>query len=133
MPATVFFMAPGPLRAGVVEQALTDILPDRVRTVEPGGVRLLDLDGPGAAAAANHQNILRSFAQPRSDTCWAWARRTRVGAGGRPAAPASIPAADPRREPVRAGGAFLPAAAGIFSICAGVGMRQFAGQSVMSN
>src|SRR5260221_9017906 len=74
-------MAPGPLRAGVVEQALTEILPDRVRTVEPGGVRLLDLDGPGAAAAAHPQNMLRNLAQPRPDTCCARARRTRVGAG----------------------------------------------------
>jgi hypothetical protein len=72
-------MAPGPLRAGVVEHALTDILPDRVRTVEPGGVRRLDLNGPCAAAADNPQNMLRNLAQPRPDTCCAWARRTRVG------------------------------------------------------
>src|SRR6476659_2140961 len=61
-------MAPGPPRAGVVQKARTDILPNRVRTVEPGGVRLLDLDGPGAAAAAHHQNMLRNLAQPRPDS-----------------------------------------------------------------
>ena len=125
-------MAPGPLSAGVVEQALTDILPDRVRTVEPGGVRLLDLDGPGAAAAAHPQNMLRNLAQPRPGHLLRpgpenWRRR-----GSCPAAPASIPAADPRREPVRARGV-LPTAASIFFICVGVGLRQLAGRSVMPN
>ena len=125
-------MAAGPLLAGVVEQALTDVLPDRVRTVEPDGVRLLDLDGPGAAAAAHPQNMLGNFGQPQ---------RPDRGAGRPGLASASgssrtacqysggiVVAGARRRRP-----AALPAdgAAASFSICFGVGMRQLAGRSVM--
>ena len=127
-------MAPGPPRAGVVEQALTDILPDRIWTVEPGGVRLLDLDSPGAAATFNPQNMLMNLAQPRPDTCCARARRTSVGAGG--VIQQRLPVF--RRQilvgsQTARGRGFLPTAAAIFSICLGVGMRQLAGRSVMPN
>src|SRR3954447_2552740 len=61
-PAAVFFVAPCPLHAGVVEQPLTDIFPNRVRTVEPSGIRLLDLDDPGAAAATHPQNAFGNLA-----------------------------------------------------------------------
>lgn len=46
-------MATGALGACVVQEALADGLLDRVRTVKAGGVGLLDLDGPAAAAAAD--------------------------------------------------------------------------------
>jgi hypothetical protein len=51
-PAAVLFVATGALAASVVQKALADVLPDRVRTVETDGVGLLDFDGPAAAAAA---------------------------------------------------------------------------------
>ncbi len=50
-PAAVFFVAAGPLSAGIVEQPLAEVLPNRLGTGEPDGVGLLDLDGPTAAAA----------------------------------------------------------------------------------
>jgi len=58
-------VAAGALLAGVIQQPLSDILPERVRTIEAGGVDLLDLDDPGAAAAAHPQNMLRNLAQPQ--------------------------------------------------------------------
>jgi hypothetical protein len=57
-------MAPGPLRACVVEQALRDDLPDCVRPVKADSVDLLDLDDSGAAPAAHPQQVLRNLAQP---------------------------------------------------------------------
>jgi hypothetical protein len=48
-------MATGPLRAGVVQKTLADILPDRVRTVQAGGVGFLDFDGSAAAPTAYPQ------------------------------------------------------------------------------
>src|SRR5450631_1294679 len=52
-PAAVLFMAARPLLAGVVQQAPTDVLPDRRRPVEADGIGLLDLDD-AAAAGARH-------------------------------------------------------------------------------
>src|SRR5690349_20821558 len=43
------FEAPRALRAGVVQQTLAYVPPDRVLTVEPGRVGSLDPDGPAAA------------------------------------------------------------------------------------
>jgi hypothetical protein len=57
-PAAVFLMAPGSIAAGVIEQPLTDILPDRLQTVAPRGVRLLNLDRPAAAPAAHPEKVL---------------------------------------------------------------------------
>lgn len=64
-PTAVFLRAAGPLGAGVVQQSLADILPERVRTIETSGICLLDLDDPGTAAAAHPQNMLRNLAQPQ--------------------------------------------------------------------
>jgi hypothetical protein len=44
-------VAAGPLLAGIVQQALTDILPDRPGSRQPDGVGLLNLDNATAAAA----------------------------------------------------------------------------------
>jgi hypothetical protein len=63
-PAAVFFVAAGPLLAGVVEQPLPDFLPDCVLPVEPDGVDLLDLDGPPAESAGDAQQVLRYLRQP---------------------------------------------------------------------
>jgi hypothetical protein len=50
-------MASGSLRAGIIEELLTDIPPDRLRTVEPGGVCLLNLDDPAAASATSPRKV----------------------------------------------------------------------------
>ncbi|WP_161494807.1 hypothetical protein [Bradyrhizobium canariense] len=54
-PAAVFLMAPRPLRARVVQEPLADITPDRVGTVQPDGIDLLDFDGSAAPPAAHSQ------------------------------------------------------------------------------
>jgi hypothetical protein len=63
-PAAVFFVATGPLLAGVVEQPLTDILPDRLGSGQPDGVGLLDLDGAATAAAGDPQQVSLNVGQP---------------------------------------------------------------------
>jgi hypothetical protein len=62
-PAAVLFVAAGPLLAGVVDQPLADVSPDRLGAGEPDGVSLLDLDGPPAAAAADPQHVLLYLGQ----------------------------------------------------------------------
>jgi hypothetical protein len=44
-------VAAGPLLAGIVEQPLADVFPDRLGAGEADRVGRLDLDGPTAAAA----------------------------------------------------------------------------------
>ena len=63
-PAAVFFVAAGPLLAGVVEQPLPDFLPDCVLPIEPDGVDLLDLDGPPAESAGDAEQVLRNLGRP---------------------------------------------------------------------
>src|ERR1700761_4684832 len=60
-PAPVVFVAADPLRAGIVEQALANLFPDRVWAVKPDGVGLLDFDGPAAAAAGDPQQMALDF------------------------------------------------------------------------
>jgi len=52
-PAAVFFVTTSPDLAGIVQQALSDVLPDRRLSVEANGVGLLDFDDPGAAGAGH--------------------------------------------------------------------------------
>jgi hypothetical protein len=54
-------MAPGALLARVVEQTLSDILPDRLRPVETNGVSLLNLDDAGATPAGHPQQAALDF------------------------------------------------------------------------
>jgi hypothetical protein len=49
------------LLAGVVEQSLRDILPDRVAAIQSDGIRSLDFDGPLAAAAGDAQDVALNF------------------------------------------------------------------------
>ena len=70
--SSVFFMAAGPLRAGVVQQALADVPPDRVQTIQPDSIGLLDLDDSPAAAAA-HPSKREEFGSAP------WARLPAVG------------------------------------------------------
>jgi hypothetical protein len=51
-PAAILFVETGALAARVVQEALADVLPDRVRTVKADGIGLLYFDGPAAASAA---------------------------------------------------------------------------------
>ena len=62
-PAAVFLVAPGPVGAGVVQQALAYASPDRVLTVQADGVDFLNLDGPAAAPAADPQQVFGNLAE----------------------------------------------------------------------
>ena len=62
-PAAVFLVAPGPVGAGVVQQALAYVSPDRVLTVQADGVDFLNLDGPAAAPAADPQQVFGNLAE----------------------------------------------------------------------
>lgn len=59
----VLFVATSPLGARLVQQELADVLPDRVRTVQPGGI-YLDLDDSPAAAAAHPQQMMANLVEP---------------------------------------------------------------------
>ena len=58
-------MTPGPPRARVVQQALADIPPERVSTVQSDRIDLLVLDHPSAAAAAHPKQMPRNMVQPQ--------------------------------------------------------------------
>jgi hypothetical protein len=64
-PATAFLKASRTLRAGVVQETLADVLPDRLGAGQPDSICLLDLDGPAAAGAPHPQNMLGNFGQPQ--------------------------------------------------------------------
>lgn len=56
-PAAVLFVPTGAIGAGLVEQALGDIFPERVRSEAAHGFRLLHLDNPRAARAFDPQHM----------------------------------------------------------------------------
>jgi hypothetical protein len=58
-------MTPCPLCAGLVQQALPDVLPDGTLAVKPDGIDLLYLDGAAAAPAAHPQKMPSNFGQPQ--------------------------------------------------------------------
>jgi hypothetical protein len=47
--------------AGLIEQSLSHILPDGMRSIEPDRVRLLNFDDTRAAQALNPQNVVLNF------------------------------------------------------------------------
>jgi hypothetical protein len=51
-------MAAGPDLAGVVEQALPNVLPDRIRAVQSDRICLLNFDSSPAAAAGHPQHVM---------------------------------------------------------------------------
>jgi hypothetical protein len=57
-------MAAGPLLAGIVQQPLPDVLPDRLGSGQPDGIGLLDLDGAAAAPARDPQQVSLYLGQP---------------------------------------------------------------------
>lgn len=63
-PAAVFLVPAGAIGAGLIEQPLADVLPDRMRPIEPDRVHLLDFDGAQAAYALDAQNVTRDFEEP---------------------------------------------------------------------
>lgn len=66
-------MAARPLRTGIVQQALPDVLPDGALTVEADSVHLLYLDGPAATPALHSQKMVGNFVQPhRGDGGSGW-------------------------------------------------------------
>src|SRR5258708_38083495 len=60
-PAPVFFVSSGALLAGVVEQSLRDVLPDRVAAIQSDCIGGLDFDGPLAAAAGDARAVALNF------------------------------------------------------------------------
>ena len=54
-------MPAGALLAGVVEQPLRDVLPDRVAAIQSDCIGGLDFDGPLAAAAGDAQYVALNF------------------------------------------------------------------------
>src|SRR5713226_5862412 len=60
-PAPVFFMPAGALLAGVVEQPLRDVLPDRVAAIQSDRIGGLDFHDPLAAAAGDAQYVALNF------------------------------------------------------------------------
>ena len=119
-------MPAGALLAGVVEQSLRDVLPDRVAAIQSDCIGGLDFDGPLAATAGDAQHValnLGKTSQPYLGPGRAGARvfEDRFPVFGREG-----------RIRSRSGGPRLrTASAASFSICFGVGMRQLAGRSVI--
>jgi hypothetical protein len=60
-PAAIFLVATGAICAGLVEQALRDILPDRIWSIKPYRVSLLNFEDTKAAQALNPQQVLGDF------------------------------------------------------------------------
>src|ERR1700722_15274496 len=60
-PAPVFFMPASARLAGVVEQPLRDVLPDRVAAIQSDCIGSLDFHGPLAATAGNAQYVALNF------------------------------------------------------------------------
>jgi hypothetical protein len=63
-PASILLETAGPDLAAVVEQALANVLPDRMRTEKLHGVEALDLDGPPAAPAFHPEKFAGDLRQP---------------------------------------------------------------------
>ena len=121
-------MPAGALLAGVVEQPLRDVLPDRVAAIQSDCIGGLDFHGPLAAAAGDAQHVALNLGK----TSLPHLGPGRVGAR-----------VFEYRFPVfrregrirsRSGGSrSTGTSAASFSICFGVGMRQLAGRSVIPN
>src|SRR3954468_10283714 len=60
-PAPVFFVSSGALLAGVVEQSLRDVLPERIAAIQSDCIGGLDFDGPLATAAGDAQHATLNF------------------------------------------------------------------------
>jgi hypothetical protein len=54
-------MPTGTLLACIIEQALTNLFPDRLRPVQPHGVSFLNLDNPTAPTAGDPQQMPRDL------------------------------------------------------------------------
>ncbi len=130
-PAPVFFVPAGALLAGVVEQPLRDVLPDRVAAIQADRIGSLDFHGPLAAAAGDAQHVALNFGKTSLPHLGCRSRR-RDG---------SLSTAFPvfRREArVRSRGGRVADFRGrlqrpAFPSAFGVGMRQLAGRSVIPN
>lgn len=74
-------MASGPLHARVVEEALSNGLPQRVGPVQADRVDLLDFDDSAAALASDSQQVARNLVQPLRSGGRPMARLGSIGAG----------------------------------------------------
>jgi hypothetical protein len=126
-PAPVFFVSSGALLAGVVEQSLRDILPDRVAAIQSDCIGGLDFHGPLAAAAGDAQHVALNLGK----TSLPHLGPGRIGA--RSLSTDSQYSAGSGASGAAEGLRLRAASAASFSICFGVGMRQLAGRSVIPN
>lgn len=60
-PAPVFFISAGALLAGIVEQPLRDVLPDRVVAIQSDCIGSLDFYGSLAAATGDAEHVALNF------------------------------------------------------------------------
>jgi hypothetical protein len=74
-------VAPRSLLARFVEQPLAYVFPDGLRSGQPDGVSLLDLDAPPAAAASDPQQVTLYVGKPLRPDRWAGRRRSAIVAG----------------------------------------------------
>src|SRR5258708_21056400 len=56
-PTPIFFVSSGALLAGVVEQSLRDVLPDRVAAIQSECIGGLAFDGPPATPAGDPRRV----------------------------------------------------------------------------
>src|SRR3954471_23329101 len=77
-PAPVFFVSSGALLAGVVEQPLRDVLPDRVAAIQSDCIGGLDFDCPLAATAGDAQHVTLDFRKTSQPYLGPVARGARV-------------------------------------------------------
>ena len=118
-------MTAGLLLTGIVEQPLSHVFPDRVRTIKPHSIDLLNFDDPAAAAAGDPQQVALDLRQrrltgrPLERARGSWSTDCQYSGGS----------GSPGASTGSAG--FRLASTASFSICFGAGMRQFAGRSVI--
>ena len=116
----------GPLRACIVQQALSDGLPQRLGPIEADRIDLLDFHSSAAAPASHSQQVVGNLVQPLR-------AEGRPGVRGGPIRARVVQEGSPifrRQIGIRRQSRRL-SADGHLAICFGVGMRQLAGRSVI--
>jgi len=114
----------GALLAGVVEQSLRDVLPDRVAAIQSDCIGGLDFHGPLAATAGDAQHVALNLGKTSLPQLGSGRIGARVFEDRFPIF---------RREGRIRSRSLWAASVASFSICFGVGMRQLAGRSIIPN
>lgn len=63
-PASILLVPAGANGAGLIEQPLTDVLPEGLLAIEPNGVCLLNFDDPRAALALDAEQMALDVRKP---------------------------------------------------------------------